>query len=75
MGIMLNKQDDNEELTNRINADLRRKMAETNTDDYTTDFATDVEYLKETKSTGKFSWIWIVLSVLALASLVFIIIL
>ena len=75
MGIMLNKEDDNVELTERINADLRRKMAETVAGEATTDFASDSEYLKETTATGKFSWIWIVLVILALASLIFIIIL
>ena len=74
MGIMLNKQDENEKLTERINADLRRKVAEASSAEATTDFS-DADYLKGTAATGKFSWIWIVLTILALGSLVFIIIL
>ena len=74
MGIMLNKQDENEKLTERINADLRRKVAEASSGEATTDFS-DAEYLSGTTSTGRFSWIWIVLIILALGSLVFIIIL
>ena len=74
MGIMLNKQDDNEKLTERINADLRRKVAETASAEATTDF-TEADYLSSTATTGKYSWFWIVLTVLALGSLVFIILL
>ena len=74
MGIMLNKQDDNEKLTERINADLRRKMAETSAGEAVTDFATDSDVLKNT-TTSKYSWIWIVLTILAIGSLIFIIIL
>lgn len=71
---MLNKQDDNEKLTERINADLRRKVAETASAEATTDF-TGADYLSSTATTGKYSWIWIVLTILALGSLIFIILL
>ena len=74
MGIMLNKQDENEKLTERINADLRRKVSEASSAEATTDFS-ETDYLQGTSTAGKYSWIWIVLAILALGSLVFIIIL
>lgn len=74
MGIIANKDEDrNAELTQRINADLRAKMSETSkiTDDR--DGVEDSEYVKDLKKTGRFGWVWIVLVVLALMSLVSII--
>lgn len=74
MGIIANKDEDrNAQLTQRINADLRAKMSETSkiTDDR--DGVEDSEYVKDLKKTGRFGWVWIVLVVLALMSLVSII--
>ncbi len=67
MGIMVTKQDDNTELTNKINANLRTKSSTMEMDDK--DFIGSSEYLKETEKTGKFSWIWAVLIILAIISL------
>lgn len=77
MGVLVSKDDDdNIALTNKINADLREKMARTQSpENETPDFAADPEYLKEYEKTSKFSWIWFVLIALAIASLVFIILL
>lgn len=72
MGIMVTKQDDNAKMTDQINADLRTKRQSTmELDDK--DFVGGSDYLKETEKTGKFSWVWAVLIVLAIISLCIII--
>lgn len=72
MGIMVTKQDDNAKMTDQINADLRTKRQSTmELDDK--DFVGSSDYLKETEKTGKFSWVWAVLIVLAIISLCIII--
>lgn len=85
MGVIVNKEDDkNDELSRRINADLRTKMYGNSKDDdeddgsglagrHDPDFAEDVEYMKDLKTTGRFGWVWIVLILLAIASIVSII--
>ena len=86
MGVIVNKEEDqNDELTRRINADLRAKMYGNSRDDdddddgsglagrKDPDFAADVEYMKDLKKTGSFGWVWIVLIVLAVISLISII--
>lgn len=73
MGVIVNKKESQDELTRRINADLRAKALETadvENDGSDVDLAEDAEYLKDLKKTGRFSWIWIVLVVLAVLSLV-----
>lgn len=90
MGVIVNKQDDqNDELTRRINADLRAKMYG-NSDDSgdggddgddgsglkgnpDPDLVEDSEYAKDFAKTSKFGWVWIVLIVLAVISLISII--
>ena len=68
MGIIVNKNDElNDELSRRISADLRERAVVEESDP---DFAEDAEYVKELKKTGRFSWIWIVLVVLAIISFV-----
>lgn len=68
MGVIVNKnQEEENELSRQINADLRaRQVAE----EQTPDFAEDAEYVKNTKKTGKFAWIWVILVLLAIASLI-----
>ena len=74
MGIIANKDEDrNAQLTQRINADLRAKMSETSKIADEPDAVEDSEYVKDLKKTGRFGWVWIVLIVLALMSLVSII--
>lgn len=83
MAVIVNKNDDkNDELTRRINADLRAKMYETSgggDDDYDDgsglkrkdpDFAEDSEYIKNFKKTSRFGWVWVVLIVLAILSII-----
>lgn len=73
MGIIVNKEDNkNNDLERRITADLRNKAVETFEDGEVTDFAGDSEYIRDTKKTGRFAWVWIVLVVLAIISLVII---
>ncbi len=77
MGVMVTKdEDDNVELTRKINSDLRERVQKTqNVDGDGEEFNEDSEYLKDYEKTGKFSWIWFILIALALVSLVFIILL
>ncbi|MDO4978573.1 MAG: hypothetical protein Q4E47_00225 [Candidatus Saccharibacteria bacterium] len=71
MGVIVNKeQEKNSDLNNRITADLRKKVQESSMED--PDFARDIDYGKDTVKTSKFGWVWIVLIVLALISLVII---
>ena len=73
MGIIVNKEDNkNEDLERRISADLRAKAVETFDDGEVTDFANDSEYVRDTTKTNRFAWVWIVLIVLAIISLVII---
>lgn len=73
MGIMMTKDMDRDsELNSRITADLRARAQQTRDDD--PDYVDDAAYIKDTKKTGKFTWIWIILIVLAIISIVFIII-
>ncbi len=69
MGIMMSKDlEDNSELSRRISSDLRaRTQSEVRRgSDYGDDSVDD----EETKKTGRFTWVWIVLIVLAIISLI-----
>ncbi len=69
MGIMMSKDEDrNSELNRRISADLRARAQDSRRDD--PDYVDDSEYVKDTKKTGKFTWVWIVLIILAIISLI-----
>lgn len=73
MGVIVNKENTNQnELSRRIDADLKaRQMAaaeiEGNPDP---DLAEDSEYVRNMKKTGRFSWVWLVLIVLAILSVI-----
>jgi len=73
MGIIVSKNnDENSRLNERITADLReRATAEAIAND--PDLVEDADYTKDLKKTGKHTWIWVVLVVLALISLVIIV--
>ena len=76
MGIMVNKENQqNDELSRRISADLRAKALETADVEggSDVDLVEDARYLKDTQKTSRFGWIWIVLIVLAILSIVSII--
>lgn len=72
MGVIVNKENTkNDELSRRIDADLRAKLSgnskEENEDP---DLVDDAEYLRDLKKTGKFGWVWILLIALAILSLI-----
>ncbi len=76
MGVIVNKNNyKNDELSRRIDADLRAKAleiaggaGEERDDDI--DFAEDSEYVRDFKKTGRFGWVWIVLILLAVLSII-----
>ena len=73
MGIIVSKNnDENSRLNQRINADLRERVQKSSAGD-DPDFVEDSDYTKDLKKTGKYTWIWIVLIVLAIISMVIII--
>lgn len=75
MGVIVSKdRDRNSQLTDRINADLRERAVKTAKEGKDPDFAEDAEYMRDFKKTGHFGWIWAVLIVLAIASLVVIVV-
>ena len=74
MGIIVSKDEENSKLQARIDADLRTRVQQTS-EPTDKDFAEDSEYVKELQKTSKYSWVWFILIVLALASLVFMILL
>ena len=73
MGVIVNKEQEKDDvLTRRINADLRARAKE-GADVDGVDLVEDAEYLKNTNKTGRFAWVWVILIVLAILSLVLII--
>lgn len=69
MGIMVSKDLENSsELNRRISSDLRARTVsmERRNDP---DFEDNSAYIEETKKTGKFTWVWIILIILAAISL------
>ena len=73
MGIMVTKETDgNAKLTEKINADLRERIQSTS-EPSDKDFAENSEYIQDLETTSKYGWIWFVLIILALISLVFIV--
>ena len=71
---IVNKENDrNNELSRRIDADLRVKMSgssKTVSKNADPDFTEGAEYIKDLKKTGKFGWVWIVLVGLVLVILI-----
>ena len=64
--------DGNAKLTEKINADLRERIQSTSEPE-DKDFAENSEYIQDLETTIKYGWIWFVLVILALISLVFIV--
>lgn len=71
MGIMVQKNDDKSKLNEQINADLRERAMRASGDS-DPDYVEDSEYAKNLKKTGRFSWIWAILIILAIISLIII---
>lgn len=69
MGIMVSKDlESKSELNRRISSDLRmRNQSMGQRSD--PDFEEDSAYIEGTKKTGKFTWVWVVLIILAVFSL------
>lgn len=72
MAVIVNKEEDkNIDLTRRIDADLREKMAESSKiGNVDPDLAEDSEYVKDFAKTGRFAWVWIVLVIIAIIIIV-----
>jgi hypothetical protein len=71
MGIIVEKNEPNTELDQKIRADLRRKAAENASAD-NIDLVESSDYSKDLKKTSRFGWVWFVLVVLAAISLLII---
>ena len=73
MGVIVTKNDNESKLQQRINADLRNRVQnERQGED--PDFVEGADYMKNLKKTSRFGWVWAILVILAMASLVCIII-
>ncbi|MBR3322462.1 hypothetical protein IKG13_00115 [Candidatus Saccharibacteria bacterium] len=69
MGVLVQKDEDNSELSRRINANLRERASSTSKqEDY--DGVMDSEYLRNMKKTSSSLWFWALLVILAVAALV-----
>lgn len=71
MGIMVQKNEDKSKLNEQINADLRERAARTSRE-MDPDYVEDSDYAKDLKKTGRFAWVWAVLIILAIISLIII---
>ena len=74
MGVIVSKDQDRTKLQQRITENLRDRTKQSHRGGASKDpdFAEDSAYVKGFKKTGRFSWIWIVLIVLAIISLIII---
>ena len=73
MGIIVSKNnEENSKLNQRITADLRERAQKTTLGE-DPDLVEGSDYAKDLKKTGKYTWIWIALIVLALIALVIIV--
>jgi len=77
VGVMVQGNEEQSRLQERISADLRERSDRTSLDDddVDVDLVEDSEYLRGTKKTSRFSWFWFVLVVLAALALVIIFVL
>lgn len=66
MGVIVNKENAGDELSRRIGADLRAKMIESEKVEEDADLVEDSEYVKDLKKTSRFSWVIIVLVIVAI---------
>jgi len=72
MGVIVNKDmEEKNELSRRIAADLRERQAiSEEVEAVQTDFTDNTDYMRETKRTGRFAWMWAILVVLAIGAAV-----
>lgn len=73
MGVIVTKNDNESKLQQRITTDLRNRVQNERLED-DPDFVEGADYMKNLKKTGRFGWVWAVLVLLAMASLVCIVI-
>ncbi|MCR4753770.1 MAG: hypothetical protein K5837_05165 [Candidatus Saccharibacteria bacterium] len=71
MGIMVEGNEEQSKLQERISADLRERSRR-NSRDEDVDLVEDSEYLRGTQKTGRFSWFWFILVSLAAVALIII---
>ena len=70
MGILVSKDTEfNSKLNERISADLRAKASQNELMSDDPDGVEDADYVKDLKKTSSHAWIWVVLIILAAASL------
>ena len=72
MGVIVNQENDKDELSRRINADLKnRQVAAAEIEgEPDPDTVEGSEYLKNTKKTSRWGWIWIILIAGAIFSII-----
>lgn len=77
MGVIVNKNNKQDELSRRIDADLRERALRASgmVEEETPDFADDSEYIKDFKKTSRFGWVWIILIILAIIATIAIVML
>lgn len=74
MGVIVNKENNqNDQLSKRIEEDLRARAVAASEMAEDPDYVDDSEYVKDFKKSGRFGWVWIVLVVLAILSILAII--
>jgi type VI protein secretion system component VasF len=71
MALFIRQNEDRSKLQERLAAELREKAkARSQVDTAPPDGVTDMNYLKDTKTTTSLAWVWIVIILFALAALV-----
>ncbi|NTW61956.1 hypothetical protein HGB25_00905 [Candidatus Saccharibacteria bacterium] len=65
MSLFISQKDDRSELQKRIAAELQRKNQDKSLLADRPDLVDDSQYIKGTKSTSSFSWVWMVAVILA----------
>ena len=74
MGVIVNKENNlDNELTRRIDADLREKMSKASKVEKgkkDVDLAEDADYVKDLKKTSKYGWVWALLVIFTLILLI-----
>lgn len=71
VGIIVNNTHERTKLQSRVSADLREKAQRTKPDD-DVDLVEDSDYVKGMKKSHSYSWVWFVLVLLAVISLIII---
>ena len=74
MGVIVNKENNlDNELSRRIDADLREKMSKASKVEKgkkDVDLAEDADYVKDLKKTSKYGWVWVLLVIFTLILLI-----